>query len=76
MTTPEVLDWVDASLYAVGRSLSEWRKGERRQERGDKRSDEFFLDNARQEAEVILALIQLLDDRERGMTGREQDSLL
>jgi len=60
--TPDLYDWADATLYAIGRSLSESRKDRPEED------EEFFFDNAASEARVLLALVEEI--QRRGKTPR------
>lgn len=57
MDTPDLVDWADGCLYAVGRSISECRNHHEEAEH------QAFLDNAVAEAGVLLAVLEELQSR-------------
>lgn len=61
--TADLYDWADATIYAIGRSLSESRKDRTEEE------ETFFLDNAVNETKVLLALTEEIQRREQTHTA-------
>lgn len=60
LPTPDLVAWADATLYAVGRSLSEVQKDRLPEEVED------LLDNAQSESRVLVALVDEIVRRGKG----------